>query len=480
MLFAACAALAVLLGAILYQSFGWHSRAYETRDRYGVVNQCALRAEDFIENLPQGAAVTMARPYDASKPGRQTIRLTVQNGKRKTRHSATLRLLRLRSLRYELGTVPDPFPVDLIFNERGLEGIPMAFREPVKLPASPGSADAAVVLDGQEFSLLLYAQDTTPPRADPRNMESQLGMHVPPEAFAQNITDATRVTARYVEEPDFTRLGRQNVTIELEDEGGNKTTLRARLRLEGVPDTEPPVIHGVQDIHVGLLGTVAYRKGVTVTDNSGSATLEVDSSRVNTGVPGEYTVTYTAIDPSGNTTTATATVYVSSISEAEVAEMADKVLDSIIEPGMTDRDKAYAIHQWVKNYIVYQNKDEKNGVIEGAYHGLATRRGDCYTYYALAKYLLLRVGIEDVIDLQREESEDPEAETHYWLLVNLGEGWYHYDATPVRSQYQPHDGFMMTDSEAQTFAKNWARDGSLADYYSYRKELIPEGVVIVP
>jgi len=473
MLFSACAALAVLLGVILYQSLGWSSRAFETRDRYGVVDRCALRAEDFIEDLPAGATVAMAWHYNPSKPGRQTIRLTVQNGKRKTRHSATLRLLRLRSLRYELGAVPDPFPPALVFNERNLEGIPMAFRGPVAFPASPGSVEVMVILDGQELLLTLYAQDTTPPRADSVNVESNLGVYVPPEAFVRNIADATQVTVRYAQEPDFTRAGRQNVVIELEDEGGNKTTLRARLKLEGVPDTEPPVIHGVQDIHVGLRGTVAYRKGVTVTDNSGTAELEVDSSRVDTGAPGEYTVTYTATDPSGNVTTATATVYVSSITEAEVAEKADKVLESIIEPGMTDKEKAFAIHQWVKRHIAYLNSDEKNGIIEGAYHGLATHRGDCYTYYALTKYLLLRVGIESVVDMQREPGH---RESHYWLLVDLGEGWHHYDATPMLQTAPPHDGFMMTESEAQEFVRDWGHP----EYYLYRQELIPEGAVIAP
>ena len=469
----ACAALALLLLAILHQSFGWNSHAYETRERVGAVGHCTLGAEEFIRSLPQGASVTLDRPYDPGKPGRQSVRLVVENGRRKTRHTATLRLLRLRSLVYELGTTPEPFPPELVFNERHLEGIAMAFKAPVAFPTSPGSVGAVVVLDGQEFPVTLCAQDTIKPQADPHNVEGYVNVPVPPGEFAQNLVDATRVTARYVSAPDFTRLGRQSVTIALEDEGGNSITLRARLNLVKSGDKVPPVIEGMHDIYVGKLGTVAYRQGITVTDDSGHATLEVDSSQVDTGVPGEYTVTYIATDPSGNTATATAQVHVSGVAEADVARMADEVLSSIIEPGMTDRDKAYAIHQWVKLHIVYYNTGEKEGVIEGAYNGLATHRGDCYTYYALAKYLLDKVGIDTVIDLQREPGH---RETHYWMLLNLGEGWYHFDATPVHSLYQPHDGFMMTESEAQNFAIKWGNP----EYYVYQKDMIPEGVVIEP
>ena len=239
------------------------------------------------------------------------------------------------------------------------------------------------------------------------------------------------------------------------------------------PDTEPPAIHGVHDIYVGRYAAPAYRQGVTVTDNSGEAVLEVDSGGVNTNQPGAYTVTYIAWDAAGNETRATARVIVSGITEEGLAKLAGPVLDSIIQPGMTDRDKAYAIHQWIKQHVAYVGTGEKEGILEGAYNGLTLRRGDCYTFYALAKYLLHRAGIDSVIDMEREPGYK---ETHYWLLLNLGEGWYHYDACRLRNKSQPHDGFMMTDSEAQNFA---ASDNH-PEFYRYRKELLPEGVEIVP
>ena len=243
------------------------------------------------------------------------------------------------------------------------------------------------------------------------------------------------------------------------------------------PDAEPPEIHGVHDLRVARYGTPAYRQGVTVTDNSGEASLEIDGGGVDTNTPGEYTVVYIARDAAGNETRVTAGVTVEAIAEAELAELADPVLKSVIKPGMSDTEKAQAIHGWIQKNITYNNTGEKNSVMEGAYNGLTLRRGDCYTYYALAKYLLEREGIAS-IDMRRV----PEAATrHYWLAIDLGEGWHHYDACPVLREYsgkRPKRGFMMTESEAQDFARG---PFNHPDYYRYDPaECLPEGEEIVP
>ena len=56
---------------------------------------------------------------------------------------------------------------------------------------------------------------------------------------------------------------------------------------------------------------ISYRQGVTVTDNSGETPrLTIDSSQVDLSTPGAYSVSYTAVDSSGNKTTLTITVTV--------------------------------------------------------------------------------------------------------------------------------------------------------------------------
>lgn len=77
------------------------------------------------------------------------------------------------------------------------------------------------------------------------------------------------------------------------------------------PDLEPPVIGGARDVQVRVGDNPFYRRGVTVTDNSGETPqLIIDSTRVDVSTPGRYPVVYTAVDISGNKTSVTVTVTV--------------------------------------------------------------------------------------------------------------------------------------------------------------------------
>ena len=75
--------------------------------------------------------------------------------------------------------------------------------------------------------------------------------------------------------------------------------------------------------------------------------------------------------------------------------------------------------------------------------------GNCFTYAAMAKFLLTRAGIEniDIVKVVPEGSTD--IPTHFWNLVNIGDGWYHYDVTPRK------DGstfFYITDAKLHEYS----------------------------
>ena len=75
-------------------------------------------------------------------------------------------------------------------------------------------------------------------------------------------------------------------------------------------DTEAPVITIQGDNPATVeLGDSYTDAGATATDNSGSAVV-TSSGSVDTSAVGSYTITYTATDPSGNSSTATRTVNV--------------------------------------------------------------------------------------------------------------------------------------------------------------------------
>ncbi len=195
-------------------------------------------------------------------------------------------------------------------------------------------------------------------------------------------------------------------------------------------DEEPPVIEGVAELTVAAGDSVSYKKGVKVSDNQDeNVTLRVNSSKVDLEVPGEYPVVYIAEDAAGNIAEDAAIIHVTepsaeTASEQVVNRKADEVLAKITTPQMSQYEVAKAIFNWVHSNVAWLDGSPKTNWVEGAYHGLFEHRGDCYVYASTSKCLLTRAGIKNM-DIGFSKPE----RTHYWNLIDLGEGWYHFDTT---------------------------------------------------
>ena len=317
----------------------------------------------------------------------------------------------------------------------------------------PGSYPVEIQIGTKTYESTLQVVDTVPPKGTPVNQQGGVNGRLEAEAFVTDIEDKTPVTVSYASEPDFSRGGTQTVTIVLTDAGGNETKLTAELTL--VEDFEPPVINGVEDQTVTVGGTIAYKKGITVTDNIDTeVTLEVDSSQVNLQEPGVYTVTYTATDSAGNTATATAQITVEEKKaaltgqEAELAELAAQVLDSITNSSMTKKEIALAIYEWCNTRITYTNSSDKSDWVAEAVNGLRIRAGDCFTYFSVAKALLTQTDIPNIDVLKSDTSHS----SHFWSLVDVGEGWYHFDTTPRKGEGDYF--FLVTDEQLETYSRS--------------------------
>ncbi len=219
-------------------------------------------------------------------------------------------------------------------------------------------------------------------------------------------------------------------------------------------DTEAPVITGVQDQTVEVGDAISYKSGVTVTDNvDANVALQVDASQVDLETPGAYTVTYTAVDAAGNEAepvTATITVVEpdpGAANEEEMMAMAQSILDEILTDGMTQMEQAKAIYDWCHYKISYVDSSDKSSWINGAIQAFETRSGDCFNYFAAAKALLTAAGIENMDVVKSDTSHS----SHYWSLVDCGDGWYHFDTTPRKG-----DGdyfFMVTDAQLEEYSE---------------------------
>jgi len=278
----------------------------------------------------------------------------------------------------------------------------------------------------EETASLTLRQDTEPPVLVLRDIDIYTFESVNMEDFIVSASDISSVSCSYAAEPDLSFIGTQQVVIRAVDESGNFTEQSANLTLR--QDTEPPVINGTADILVYLGEKISYKKGVTVSDNcDANVKLSVDSSLVNLNAEGDYPVTYSAKDVSGNITILTITVSVRqrTYSEDVVYALADSVLSDIITDSMTQYEKLVAIYNWCQNNIFYIEHFEKGDWLKAAYEGFTNHKGDCYAYACVSQALLIRAGIPT-----KMINRIPTTYEHYWNLVDIGEGWRHFDTCP--------------------------------------------------
>ena len=237
-----------------------------------------------------------------------------------------------------------------------------------------------------------------------------------------------------------------------------------------ITDITPPVA-AVTNFSVYLGDSVRYKKHITVSDNSGEEpSIEVDSSAVDIETPGSYPVIYTISDNSGNQTSIKATISVlekpiDPSMEEYARDQARKILNQITNSSMDKMQKAYAIYYWTKHNITYTGDSDKSNYIIGARDGFIQREGDCYTYYSVAKIMLEEADIDNV-DIRKHRDSDEDSR-HYWLLINVGTGWYHFDSTPYRQEKD--NFFMVTDAELKGWDKKY-RPGC----HNYLKDGLPD------
>jgi transglutaminase-like putative cysteine protease len=230
-----------------------------------------------------------------------------------------------------------------------------------------------------------------------------------------------------------------------------------------IADTQAPVIEGATDRSYFLGDKISYLEGVTAKDEvDGPVEVYVDNAKVNPEKEGSYEVTYSASDLSGNQATVTVTFTFAKMTatEEKLYAKADEILSSITTDTMSISQKAYEIYNYAYSNIDYTGTSDKSDWENEAYRGMMELNGDCFTYFSVCKILLHRIGVE-TMDVQRSGG----SAAHYWLMVNLGTGWYHFDATRRKEYF---DGFMATDAEIADYT-NKVGD----NFYTYDKTGYP-------
>lgn len=135
-------------------------------------------------------------------------------------------------------------------------------------------------------------------------------------------------------------------------------------------------------------------------------------------------------------------------SDADNLEHAIDEALAVIKPGMTDLDKALALHDYLVLHIAYAYKDYINdslgGNVYNIYGALQEGKAVCQGY-AYAYYILLNnVNIENRMVVSNNMN-------HAWNMLKIGGKWYHVDVTwddPVWDILGRvrHEYFMLSDA----------------------------------
>ncbi|MCL2837085.1 MAG: transglutaminase-like domain-containing protein [Defluviitaleaceae bacterium] len=440
------------------------------------VNQLSMRGEQiepesFVRDIRDATRVTVSyyQPVDFDKPGEQVVWVSLRDeGNNETLLCGYLYVLDgVRTVHREYGM---PFeeisPGDFLFNET--ERASAAFITDVDGINFNAAGLYPIEMWVMEKVFVVYVSvaDTLPPEAAAVEVTTYVGLPVEASEFVTDVFDHSPVDIYFAVTPDWDKPGEHIAIITLEDAFGNISLVEAALNI--VPDLEPPVFYGLRTLYVVKGGTVAFRRGVTAIDGrDGEVEFTVDASEVDLSGIGTYYAYYEAADSSGNRARVPVQVVVTAIDPEEVYEMAQAVLDTIITEEMTDFAKANAIYGWIKRNIGYTTVGPKDDVITGAHNGLVRRNGDCYTFYATSALMLDMTGIPN-ITLQRDGGNN----RHWWSLIDVGQGWHHFDATPHNSG---DGGFHFTEARAQERTR--AR-GASNRYYVYDPETLPPGVIV--
>ena len=313
------------------------------------------------------------------------------------------------------------------------------------VPKALGCYDLNATVDDAPCIQRLYVVDTTAPRLSfPKKPIAYVDHPLPPRSLLATAEDATALTLSYLAEPDWFTEGAQPVTIVAVDAVGNRTEIEGTVDV--VRDTEPPKILGVTDQYVYVGEAVAYFGQASVTDNADDPediSLTVDNARVDIHTAGVYPVTYRATDRAGNVAEKEVRLYFikATVDQAKLEAKADEVLAQLVTDNMTKGQKAWAIYRYVYDNYTFTYTSNKRDWKYEAWRGLTKRRGDCFTYCAAARILLERIGAK-VIIVKRYPGF-----RHFWLMVDLGTGWYHFD--PLNSGPSRHFRcFMLTTQQA--------------------------------
>ena len=277
-----------------------------------------------------------------------------------------------------------------------------------------GDYEVSATLGDTRLTCAVTVRDTTGPELELKQLSRKPGGYVTMEQFIESVSDLSGdPEVRLVGElPSTLERGKHTVTIEAEDAYGNVT--RKETTLLVADDIKAPSIQGATEpISVEKNSEPNFLEGVTAYDlKDGQVKVTVDPGKLDMSSAGIYYITYIAEDSAGNRATQKRKVEVLH-DETDTAAMVAQIADSL-------PDDPELIRDYVRSTIGYTTNW---GGDDPVWYGFTKNAGNCYVHALCLQSILDLKGYETQLIWVTNES-------HYWLLIKLGEDWRHIDATP--------------------------------------------------
>ena len=417
-----------------------------------VIKGAFVPAAAFTDANDSNVIASFMQPYpDFNKPGRHDVYIKLESGGKTKPITAVLNVYDGYGIvQREATRDPAGLSINDFLTQTSTNTVLLTNASYLKL-SKPGCVYAAVSLDGDVSYCAVSYNDTTPPNAVSVTVQKKVGETVSPLELVTDIRDVSEVKCEFADEPpDMSKKGDYKVRLMLTDDYGNTAYITSKLIVE-VPYATPPVFDYIPNRYFQIGQQPDFLSQVRLADGyDSSAVIKYDASDVDIKKPGRYLVKYAVTDGKGGKAEAGSYIIMTETSIEQVLSYANRVLDSIITDGMTQREQLRAVYDWSRTHISYIGTSDKTDTILGAYNAFKKGSGDCFTNYSATEVMLTQLGIKNV-----RVSRRPGYPTmHYWHFVNIGDGWYHFDTTPNGFHGNKVDEFLFTNERAEYLTEN--------------------------
>ncbi len=163
-----------------------------------------------------------------------------------------------------------------------------------------GNYTTTYTLNNHKITCNVEVKDTQAPIFTTQIYTTDLKENVKPKSFIKKIQDESKYTLSFESKP--TSDSNQQIVIIATDTYGNTSKQEATLIRK--KDKKKPTIKTPDTIHVMKNESYDFDKDIKVKDNyDSSPTVDIDTSNIDFETPGNYKLTVTATDRSGNKAT---------------------------------------------------------------------------------------------------------------------------------------------------------------------------------